>query len=432
MKTRTAAPGGPLRQERFASSPRFERGLSANLVALCCSTIAEPSDRAPLWFVQYRSWMPGGLDKLARELLDTYSLADFNGDIDGLDRTPDRAPAALQQALARQCLDPEYGLSRLWEILDDYRDKWIAGRANAVVQTEVGERIANAMRYAREAQTMVLIDGPARLGKTFAAKASCEQSGGLVRYVQVPSATDMASFIRAIAEALGLATNLNLKVQVLQERIRDTLAGGDISLCLDEAHYLWPQGRLRSAVPARVNFVMTEFCNQNIPVPVVLVTTPQFYSAQAQLERQTAWTSEQWVGRLGHVERLPETLSESDLCKVATSLLPSADPRTVSALASYAFVSKKHLASIEAIAKRATWLAREAGRPSATADDVKRAMKESVMPADAALTERLAKAKSPEPPRRRGGFAPYRRPTGGVVAVASSRSVTPTLEAVET
>jgi hypothetical protein len=84
---------------------------------------------------------------------------------------------------------------------------------------------------------------------------------------------------------------------------------------------------------------------------------------------------------------LPKKLGRADLVKVAKALLPAADATSWGALAAYADVSKKHLASIEAIAKRAAWLAAQDGVQLATAAYVRRAMKESVIPSDTALAE---------------------------------------------
>jgi len=175
---------------------------------------------------------------------------------------------------------------------------------------------------------------------------------------------------------------------------------------------------------------MTTLCNMG--VPVAMVTTPQFYSAQALLEKQTAWSSQQFIGRVGHVERLPEKLSHTDLRKVAVSILPYADDRTITALAAYADESKKHLASIEAIAKRAAWLAQRDGRGTASTDDVKRAMKESVIPSDVALAKSLAEVPKALPRARRGGFAARPRPNGGITANTFSRSNAPALNLVVT
>lgn len=138
------------------------------------------------------------------------------------------------------------------------------------------------------------------------------------------------------------------------------------------------------------------------------------------------------IGRVGHVERLPEKLSTADLRKVASSILPTADDQTITALAFYANQSKKHLASIDAIAKRATWLAQKDGRDGATTDDVKRAMKESVIPSDVALAKSLAEVPKATPRAHRGGFAARPRPAGALPTSLISRSITPAVELVET
>jgi histone H3/H4 len=77
------------------------------------------------------------------------------------------------------------------------------------------------------------------------------------------------------------------------------------------------------------------------------------------------------------------------LMAVAKSALPEADGQTKRALAAYALTSAKYLAAIEAIAKRARYIAAKDGRASATTDDVRRAMKESVIPADSKLVNAL-------------------------------------------
>ncbi len=50
--------------------------------------------------------------------------------------------------------------------------------------TEIGAKIAETMEYALEERGLVVIDGLARTGKTFAVKAWCDQNPGQARYVQ--------------------------------------------------------------------------------------------------------------------------------------------------------------------------------------------------------------------------------------------------------
>jgi hypothetical protein len=315
----------------------------------------------------------------------------------------------LVNEISDTCLNPTRGLGAVWEALDNYRAKWIS-ELPAHVETCIGKRVADALEYAQETRSLVLIDGPARIGKSFSARAWCERTAGLARYVQVPCSNDDAGFFRAIGRALGVSASLQLKASEIRNRIEDVLQSGDLMLVLDESQYCWPQSWQRYAMPMRVNWVLQALVNFN--VPVVLVTTPIFYSAQKRVEDLTGWTSSQLIGRIGHVERLPDRLGRADLVKVAKALLPACDGATWGALAAYAALSKKHLASIEAIAKRATWLASQDGKQSASAADVRRAMRESIIPSDTALADSLAPGRQ----ARRGTVARLPRMARGYAA----------------
>ena len=415
--TRYAETGTPLRQERFASS--VPRGLLANLVAMRCAEINPPADRAAVWFAQERSWERGGLETLARDMLQRFPLAEWRAwfnetRLSEVKAQPGAMACALAEEIQRLCLDPQCPLAEVWEALDDYRKRWIS-EIEPHAETSIGRRVCEALDYAQTSRALTLIDGPARIGKSFAARAWCQKSGGLARYAQVPCSNDDASFFRAIGKSLGVSSSLKLKAAEMRARVEEVLQAGDLMLVLDEAHYLWPQQWCRYALPARVNWIMTALVNYN--VPCVCVTTPQFYVSQQRVERLTEWTSEQFIGRIGHVERLPAKLGIRDLVKVAQALLPDGDASVWESLATYADVSKKHLASIEAIATRASWLAGKDGNQSATAAYVRRAIKESVFPSDSALAESLAPARKA---RRSSSARPPREARGSAAAAAPS------------
>ncbi len=436
--TRYAQAGAPLRPERFASS--YERGLLANLVALRAAEIDPAPDRAALWFVQWRSWQPRGLAALSAALVERYDAkalfpeADaryYEEEFPDAEKRRSHYPAACERELSRLCLDPQFGLGGLWEAVDGYRETWIAERAKGVVTTAVGRQVADALDYTRSARTLTLVDGPSRTGKTFAARAWCEQSAGLARYVQVPCSNDDRALYAAIAEALGMSHGLTCKANEIRYRIEETLAGGDLLLVLDEAHYLWPQNWQRFAMPSRVNWVLTALVNRG--VPVALVTTPQFYDIQTRVEKLTGWNSAQFLGRIGHVERLPESLGIADLMKVAGALLPECEKRIHAKLAAYAQVSKKHLASIDAIVKRARWLASKEGLSQASAAHVDRAINESVIPSDSALAVSLRRSAKPAklrdalPPREAFAVSPPSRRGVAAEALSSAGSRLPAL-----
>src|SRR5437660_2958766 len=65
--TRRSEPGKSLRQERWASSDEFERGILANLTAQRCGLVESAKDRETIWFLQHLSHVLG-LKSLVTEL----------------------------------------------------------------------------------------------------------------------------------------------------------------------------------------------------------------------------------------------------------------------------------------------------------------------------------------------------------------------------
>ena len=72
MTTRRAKDDSVLHQNRYASSPEFERGLLANLVAKRVSILDDKADRELIWFLQYLSHQEGGMAAVAAALLSQY------------------------------------------------------------------------------------------------------------------------------------------------------------------------------------------------------------------------------------------------------------------------------------------------------------------------------------------------------------------------
>jgi hypothetical protein len=306
----------------------------------------------------------------------------------------DAACRHLEKELLTLCLDPAQPVAdgspwyfpTLVSTLREYLRHWIAGRQPAAITT-IGEKVGSALDYASETGKMVLIDGVARTGKTFSAKAWCAQRPGAARYVQVPATNDDFSFYRDIAKALGVSINLNSKANELRSRVEETLRDGRLMLVMDEAHYLWPQRFFGRSTPGRVNWLLTALVNYG--VPVALIVTPQFFRSQKEIERRSCWTSEQFTGRIGHYQKLPDKLSDEELKAVTQSLLPKADSKSIGALVIYAKRSDKYLAAIEAVADRANYIAKQSGRPSASQDDIRSALSEDVIPSDSAFMAAL-------------------------------------------
>jgi histone H3/H4 len=160
----------------------------------------------------------------------------------------------------------------------------------------------------------------------------------------------------------------------------------------------------------------------NAGVPVVLVTTPQFLKNQKAMEARTCWTSEQFTGRIGHYEKLPDSLSEADLANVARSVLPEGDAKSIELLVEYAQSSAKYLAGIDAVVCRSRFLAARAHRKEVTRADVKQAIQQAVIPSDSALAQALAEPQAKGRGKRFNG--PLTAPQGPISAPEESDAPT--------
>lgn len=365
-------------QNRYASSPDFERGISATLTAKRCSILDGGEDRSILWFIQWLSWQPGALEKLSTYL-------------------EERCPLGYSiKDLTKLCVDPDTGsggtLSNEWGTVEAAR-KYRAAHIKEIgagFNTALGKKIFEVLDYTSFSRGLTLMEGEARTGKTFAARTWCEQRAGAARFVEVPPGNDESGFFRALARGLGIGSFLQYKAREIRERVESVLLSHDITLVLDEAQRLWPQRNLRYGFPGRIVWVMA-MANQS--VPIAMISTPQFSQVQQAVEKN-GWNAAQFTGRIKHYEPLPRDLSKEDLMSVAKSVLPEADTKVLRALAIYARNSARYLAAIETISTRAHYLAMKSGRDASTTEDVRTAMQESVIPSDTRLVSNLGKGRT--------------------------------------
>lgn len=473
--TRKAKDDSVFHQNRYASSPEFERGMIANLVAKRCSILDDQADRELIWFVQYLSHQAGGLAGLAKSLIARYAdrfqtpamsrlgakpgkifnadqvksirnefpilkrteflLEDEDGILDVVIPGEKIQDAAINTAIARACCGSDcvknkskqhpssypaqsfidFCQAEAARSLENYLGElcvnpaarldagpWYFPKAIATLRdcqaahikskmegafcTALGKKVFEVLDYTAYCRGLSLIEGEARLGKSHAGRAWCEQHPGRARFIEVPTGNDELIFFRALARGLGLGNFLSYKTAQIRERVESVLLSGDIVLVLDEAQRLWPQTNLREGYPKRIAWVMTM---ANASVPICMISTPQFFSTQKMVEKN-GWNSAQLTGRISHYEPLPADLSQDDLMAVAKNVLPEANTQSLRALALYARTSARYLAAIDSIAKRARYIAMQADRAAATTADVRRAMQESVIPADTKLHLALA------------------------------------------
>lgn len=295
--------------------------------------------------------------------------------------------------LREVCLDPAKNLSEdsLWffhglrPALLTLMNTEAAAQREKVVVTAIGKKVHRCLDRALKTRRLVIVNGVARIGKSFAAQTWCQQNPGKARFVEVPPSNDDIGFFRAIARGLGLGSFLNYKAAEIRERVESVLITGQLLLVLDEAHRCWPQRNPRYGFPSRIEWLMS-MVNKN--VPICALTTPQFFTHQHRSEG-TGWASEQFTGRITHHEQLPAELSRSDLEAVARNVLPEAGDVEIAALVAYASSSDKYLAAIDSIAICARYLAEEDGRTEVRRADIQCAMREGVIPSDRSLANAL-------------------------------------------
>lgn len=184
-----------------------------------------------------------------------------------------------------------------------------------------------------------------------------------------------------------------MKAHQKRGRVEEALQFGGITVVIDEAHYCFDSYIRPCTLPGRINWILTALANRG--VPVVMIATHQFGKAVARVERSTGWSSEQLRGRIAYTEQLPDTLPMSDLIAVARTGFPEGDACAWRALAAYADLSDTHLAAITALVSRARWHASQAGRPAATNDDLRHALREVSQPQKNSASPPMRKSRAP-------------------------------------
>jgi hypothetical protein len=284
----------------------------------------------------------------------------------------------MERELKKMCIDPAWRFtaggpwyfSSLVGALREYQRQWIVGKSKVVI-TAVGQKVHETLEYTVEAGILSLLTGNASLGQTFAARQWCEAHPGQARFCEVPPSNDEASFYRAISRALGLGNYTNYKNVQIRERVEYVLQTGGICLVLNRAENLWPQKNLREAFPGRLAWLFEQIQKG---ASACMISGPQFFMQQRTCEK-TGWNSPEFRKKINHLARLPDSLSVEDMTAIACVMLPEAAADIQEAIAIYAVGQERDLAALEAISKRAQFLAQRAGRADRTAQDIRDALK---------------------------------------------------------
>lgn len=283
------------------------------------------------------------------------------------------------------------------------------------VTTSIGALVNETLDHALRTRGMVVIEGKEGSGKTTAVQAWARRHPAQVRYITLSGITHRTGFFQKVAEAIGLAT-CQRKSHELQAKIESFFGAAQLMLVIDKAHHAWPKAMRVQSAPEIIDWINTALVNQG--VPVALVCTDQFSRLKERVERQTGWTSGQFLHRVKRFKTLPERPEEADLWAVARALLPmiwsesagawihhngerKPDERAMKAIVGYALTSNFPLPAVRDSVNEARDLAHLAGRDFVTMEDVRCGILEHQAPSDAAMKQAFA----PESERRRSAPA---------------------------
>jgi len=105
-----------------------------------------------------------------------------------------------------------------------------------------------------------------------------------------------------------------------------------------------------------------------------MVATPQtFERATAKFVKKTGFAMEQFFGRVWGTIQLPDELPREDLIAVARIHFPEVSAEQIELVADLAELSENYLQTVDAVAKRARYIARREGHRRITVSDLETA-----------------------------------------------------------
>lgn len=257
--------------------------------------------------------------------------------------------------------------------------------------TAIGKKIWETLDYASAVRGMVVLDGLEGRGKTEAVKAWCELHLGSARFVSLKGITNKTTAFREIAKALGIASSYTRTAPEMQARIEDVLKRSKLMLVIDEAHFVFNQSQRMYSRPELVDWIDTAICNHG--VPIALVTTPQFIKCMTRAADQVEWNYRQFRRRVKRWVKLPPTNTEADIKAVARNVFKKATAEMISKIAGYALLSKRDLSAVGDIAAEVRAMLDSDDLSQATADQIRRAIYDFLMPSDRTFLEDMAAAR---------------------------------------
>ncbi len=361
--------------------------VKCGLISAACWMESElcinPNSRAALAAYDRRNFSGGYPDTVTpREkaafnaVCQKLTLAQFR------DAILDAARADLPNRLRSICEGPARWIdSAPWycpKLIDVLFEAMAAHTARIELQlarTEVVSLAFDRLDYAWQQKVLVKIEGDARTGKSEAIKAYAAMYPGRARLVATPCSNSLRDLLLAVADAVGLPYTINVDTCDLKDHVQFIIRHSRLFLIFDEAHFLLPMSYGRNTNPARLDWVRTEIVDKGLPV--ALVCTPQaFKHGVSRFEKWTGYNFTQFFGRIMLNVNLPNELSESDLLAVTAIHGADIPENLYRFIATRAAQSDGYLKVIEAICKRARYIAKRDGHPAITRADVELAESE--------------------------------------------------------
>lgn len=224
-----------------------------------------------------------------------------------------------------------------------------AGAKAGYVPNQITDRVHRTIRYAAANETIALVVGPSRIGKTAAATAYAESlsARGSTALATCPPVGGTREFLRRVCTAFGLRA-ASLSASAALAALQRHLSPARL-LILDEAQRLVPADR--RSCPRMLDLVRD--LHDTTRVPVVLIATTRLEEQLAA----SAYVHEQLIGRIMAPMRIAGELKPEDWQPIARQLVPDIGPAALEALSGPAVVASPQrlaaLVHVLSIARRA-------------------------------------------------------------------------------
>jgi DNA transposition AAA+ family ATPase len=192
---------------------------------------------------------------------------------------------------------------------------------NEFVENSISHLIFSGLSYALANNSITLIEGESRMGKSVAGRAWRDANNhGRSALVIAPAYGGTKALLRDIAGCIG--ANKNLNTSQMHESILRGFNKNRI-LIVDEAHRLLPNDRRANPV----NLEVLRDIHDRTGCALALIATSRF---GAEL-RKSEYMFEQLLGRIGMPIRLPRKIKETDIENIVRQYVPRAGVKLMAA-----------------------------------------------------------------------------------------------------